>query len=111
MNDNVIYTNAFKRKEQESEEKEDTTFDSTVTDIAIAATFQITDDLKEFGFDINSNPECAYDIILIIESIKSAMYSTRGIQTGLNKISRELYPKLDVAKIMETILDESDIDY
>lgn len=109
MSDNVIYPNVFKRKDEVK--KEDDSFDGAVTDLAIAATFQITDELKEFGFDINSNPECAYDIILIIESIKSAMYSTRGIQTGLNKISRELYPKLDVAKIMETILDESDIDY
>ncbi len=63
-------------------------YDDYIDDITLSVTFDISELLMEYGFDIDGVPNVGYDLMMVIESIKSMMY----------RVSEEYYPLQDISE-------------
>lgn len=77
-------------------------------DIAMTVTMDLVSFLEEYGFNLSDNPMSAYDLMMVIESVKSMMYRTQSEDYDLQPISERLFeiddPELlinDFASAME----------
>lgn len=114
--DNVVDFNAI--KSQKMEEKFDQIAEETmqeeefIADFAISVSGDLIEALSEFEYDIMENPECVYDIIMLIETIRGMMHRIRGeeypIQTFADTMFKEIVgdtvePKEFLLKFLESM--------
>ena len=61
-----------------------------VTDTAVEIAFEVFRDMERAGCDINSTATSREDLILVSESIKSAMYRSLGMKHPLQKFAAQV---------------------
>ena len=60
-----------------------------VTQAAVEIAFEVFRDMEKSGCDIHKEEESHHDLILVSESIKSAMYRSLGMKHPLQKFAVE----------------------
>lgn len=95
-NTNVVYLKDFKKPTEPKNPDVlpadyDGGYDDYLDNITLSVTFDLTEMLMEYGFSIEDVPNSGYDLMMVIESVKSLMHRTQGEYYPLQDISEELF--------------------
>lgn len=95
-NTNVVYLKDFKKPTEPKNPDiipadYELGYDDYIDDITLSVTFDLTNLLAEYGFDIEGVPSVGYDLMMVIESVKSLVYRTQEEYYPLQDISEELF--------------------
>ncbi|AGR47891.1 hypothetical protein PHIM7_187 [Sinorhizobium phage phiM7] len=93
---NVVYLKDYKKPTEPTNPEVlpadyDGGYDDYIDNITLSVTFDITEMLAEYGFDIENVPNSGYDLMMVIESVKSMMYRTQTEYYPLQDIAEELF--------------------
>lgn len=94
MSDNVVELSGFmKKKEEDEKEVFDKLVDNfesekmAINTIAHTTANEVCEIIFDLGIDLESNPDCIKDIIVMIESIKATIYRARGEEYHFHDVS------------------------
>lgn len=82
--------------------------DEFISDLSANAVLDIVDVLCELGYDVEDNPACVKDILLVSEAIKALMYRIRGVEFPMQKVSDACFPIDEVEKALQIVLELGD---
>lgn len=107
---NIVYLKDYKRPEEPNNpeivpDDWNSGYSEYLDDVSISVTFDLTNILEEYGFDIRDVPGVGYDLMMVIESIKSMMYRTTEEYYPLQDISEELFEIEDEEALVTGFLD------
>ena len=95
------FKNALSEEELSLEEQED----YELTDMSISIAQEVIDALYDCGYNINEKPEAAYDLIMIVESIKSMVNTIQGKSYPMHEMAKSLFPIDDMQKLIDDFLE------
>jgi hypothetical protein len=92
---NIVYLKDFKKPKESFVDFVPNDFDGDHNDyidnVTLSVTFELTEILNEYGFDIRDVPNTAYDLMMVIEGVKSMIYRTQSEYYPLQDICEELF--------------------
>jgi hypothetical protein len=91
--------NKLKQVDTESEEPK-FDIDDLVIDLSLDCTITIIESLQEFGFDAE-DPNCAQDIVLVVEALKGLMYRCNNTKFPTQELSRIIFTINDPEKFVD----------
>lgn len=80
-------------------------YDDYLDEITMSVTFDITEMLAEYGFGIEGVPGIGYDLMMVIESVKSMMLRSQDEYYPLQDISEELFEIDDPDALVDGFLN------
>jgi len=108
-NTNVVYLKDYKRPTTPKNpdvlpDDYSAGYEDYIDDISLSVTFDLTEMLMEYGFNIESVPNVGYDLMMVIESVKSMMYRVSDEYYPLQDISEELFEIDDPEELVDDFL-------
>lgn len=108
-NTNIVYLKDYKKPEQTGADFVPNDFDGDHNDyidnVTLSVTFELTEILTEYGFDIRDVPATAYDLMMILEGVKSMAYRVQGEYYPLQDISEQLFEIDNPEQLVNDFLD------
>lgn len=80
-------------------------YNDYIDNVTMSVTFDIADLLDEYGFSIENVPNVGYDLMMVIESVKSMMYRTQDEFYPLQDIAEDLFEIDDPAALVDDFLN------
>jgi len=107
---NIIdFTEALKKRQQEKEElelSEAEAIEYDITDLALSIAGEITDAANDLGYPIGpDNDKFAYDILLLVESIKSLLYRALGKEYPMQTITEMMFELSDPKALLNDFFE------
>lgn len=107
---NVVYLKDFKKPTKPTNPEVvpanwDAGYDDYMDNITLSVTFDVTELLAEYGFDITGVPNVGYDLMMVIESIKSMAYRTQDEFYPLQDIAEDLFDIDDPEALVDGFLN------
>lgn len=107
---NVVYLKDYKKPTTPSNpeivpDNWDAGYDDYMDNVSISVTFDLAEMLEEYGFDIAGVPGVGYDLMMVIESVKSMMYRTQDEYYPLQDISEDLFDIDDPDRLVDDFLN------
>lgn len=108
-NTNIVYLKDFKKPTETEGDFVPHDFDGDHNDyidnVSLSVTFELTEILNEYGFDIRDVPSTAYDLMMVIEGVKSMIYRTQAEYYPLQEISEQLFDIDNPDQLVQDFLD------
>ena len=109
-NTNVVYLKDFKKPTEPNNPDVvpanwESGYDDYMDNVTLSVTFDVAELLSEYGFDIEGVPNVGYDLMMVIESIKSLAYRTQSEFYPLQDISEDLFDIDDPDQLVNDFLN------
>ena len=107
---NVVYLKDFKKPSKPTNPEVvpgdwGAGYNDYIDNVTMSVTFDIAEMMEEYGFSIENVPNVGYDLMMVIESVKSMIYRTQEEFYPLQDICEDLFDIDDPDQLVNDFLN------